>query len=301
MAHQINKHFISKGHHARVLLKQAIKYGIKSPYEWEGVTVFPPIRNEFDLFRNCNVVFTHLEYTQDAIANGKKARKPVVHFIHNDTPYQSIKDNPGVFVVYNSEWIKNKLGYPNKSFVMPPPCDYRYYKVTDNPEGNEFITLINLDWNKGGEVLQKLAERLPNKKFLAVVGSYNYDERGQFTNQPKNVTVIPNTPNILDVYRKTRVLIMPSFYESWGRTASEAMCSGIPVVCSKTPGLFENCGKAGLYVEDRDNIDDWVKWIEKLDDKKFYSKQSRLATDRSIELDPVAKLEQFEKWIYSLI
>ena len=30
---------------------------------------------------------------------------------------------------------------------------------------------------------------------------------------------------------------MPSDYESWGRTATEAMCSGIPVICSEANGL----------------------------------------------------------------
>lgn len=296
MAHQISKHLISKGHTVRVLLNQAVRHNITKPYDWEGVTVFPPKSKE-DLYRNCDVILTHLEYTQEAVFAGRKHKKPVVHFVHNDTPYQSIINAPEVKVVYNSNWIKEKLNYPNDSFVMEPPCDYRYYDVCKEPDKNEYITLINLDWNKGGEVLQKLAKLLPDKKFLGVKGSYNYDERGQYTDQPGNVTVINNTPDILSVYRQTRVLIMPSLYESWGRTATEAAASGIPVIASRTPGLAENLGKAGLFVDDRDDVEAWVRWIKRLDDKKFYNQVSKMCRERSRELDPIEKLNQLEYWL----
>lgn len=296
MAHQISKFLISKGHTVKVLLHQANKHKIKNPYEWEGVTVFPPTVKE-DLYRNCDVILTHLEYTNESIWAARRNKKRVVHFVHNDIPYQSIKDAPEADVVYNSKWIQEKLNYHNRSMVVEPPCDYRHYDVNENPEKSEYITLINLDWNKGGEVLQKLAKALPDKKFLGVQGSYSADDNGQFLNQPANVKVVPNTPDILSVYRQTRVLIMPSMYESWGRTATEAMCSGIPVVASATPGLMENLGEAGLFVHDRDDIDQWIRWIKRLDDKKFYSQVSAKAKKRSRELDPIEKLNQLEDWL----
>lgn len=299
MAHGVNKYLMSKGHHARVLLFQANRHKIKTAYEYEGVTVYPPINNEA-LCRTADILITHLDYTKQAIELGRVTKKPVVHFVHNDSPYQSIKDNPQVHVVYNSEWIAEKLNYPNNHFVLTPPCDWRHYDTNEDPETNEYITLINLDWNKGGEVLTKIAKALPEKKFLAVAGSYSYDDRGQYLQQPGNVKVIPNTPDIMEVYRQTRVLIMPSFYESWGRTATEAMCSGIPVVCSATPGLMENCDKAGLFVNDRDDVDQWVRWIKRLDDKKFYKQVSKKSKERSRELDPVKKLEEFEQWLIKL-
>lgn len=299
MAHGINKFLITKGHHCRVLLHQANKHKIERVYDYEGVKVYPPV-NPVETIKTADVVITHLDYTHHTIKLCKQANRKVVHLVHNDTPYQSIKNAPWVNVVYNSEWIKEKLNYQNNSFVLTPPCDWRFYDTNKNTEENEYITLINLDWNKGGEVLTKIALAMPDKKFLAVKGSYSYDERGQFDRQPSNVTVILNTPDILSVYAKTRVLIMPSLYESWGRTATEAMCSGIPVVCSATPGLVENCGKAGLFVDDRDNIDQWVRWIKRLDDKKFYGHVSKKAKERSRELDPVKKLEEFEYWLTGL-
>ena len=93
---------------------------------------------------------------------------------------------------------------------------------------------------------------------------------------------------------------MPSVYESWGRTATEAMCSGIPVISSGTPGLRENCGEAGIYIEDRNDVEAWVREIKRLDDKKEYKKASDKAKLRSRELDPVNKLNEFERWLTSL-
>lgn len=296
MAHQISKHLIGMGHQVRVCLQQGRKHSIKNPYDWEGVMVFPKESAEL-LYQNCDIILTHLEYTNDSIWAGRRHKKKVVHFVHNSSQYQSVLNAPEISVVYNSEWIKEELKYPNDAMVLTPPCDYRYYDINDNPEQSDYITLINLDSNKGGKILTKIAEAMPHKKFLAVEGSYSADADGQFTTQPGNVKVIPNTPNILEVYKQTRILIMPSLYESWGRTATEAMCSGIPVIASRTVGLDENLDYAGLFIDDREDIEAWVRWIKKLDDKKFYKQVSEKSKQRSRELDPIQKLNELEYWL----
>lgn len=295
MAHSLNKFLIDKGHTVRVLLRQSPGNYSKMVYDYEGVQVFPHNSNIQGLYTSSDIVFTHLDYTREAIFTARRYKKRCVHFVHNSSQYDSVLDAPEVEVVYNSQWIKKELNYLHRSFVLLPPCDYRYYKVNTS---REYITLINLDFNKGGNILKSIAERLPEKQFLAVKGSYSSDVQGQYTDFPPNVKVVENTPNIREVYAKTRILIMPSLYESWGRTATEAMCSGIPVVCSATHGLVENCDYAGLYVHDRSDINSWIRWINRLDKQAFYNKASELSYKRSIELDPVKNMEDFEKWIY---
>lgn len=297
MAHSLNKFLISKGHSVKVLLRQAQKNNPVRPYEIDGVMVFHPNTKTDMIYQTSDVVFTHLDYTHEAVMLSTKYKRPCYHFIHNDHPYQTVLNNPWLNVVYNSEWIKEKLNYPNKGFVLPPPCDFRYYDVVESPEQSEYITLINLDDNKGGWIFAEIAKRLPDKKFLAVRGSYSASDDGQFTSFPDNVIVLENTPRILDVYRKTRVLLMPSKYESWGRTATEAMCNGIPVISTKTPGLLENCGNAGIYIENREDMTEWVKAIKKLDNKTAYKAASDKARARSRELDPVQKMEEFNQWL----
>ncbi|MFE4971343.1 glycosyltransferase [Kitasatospora sp. NPDC056651] len=50
------------------------------------------------------------------------------------------------------------------------------------------------------------------------------------------------------VYARSRVVLMPSSHESWGRVGVEAFASGIPVIAHPTPGLAECLGHAGIYV-----------------------------------------------------
>jgi glycosyltransferase involved in cell wall biosynthesis len=299
VVHNVAKYMISKGHEVRVLLHDAKRKGINSVYCWEGVDVFPVNENIMSvLFGWADIICTHLDKSDWTVGMAGFKKKKVVHFIHNDIPYQSIinAEKPQ-WIVYNSEAAKKRLNYNHEGYVLHPPCDWRVYDINRNPEENEYITLINLDHNKGGHILREIAKRMPDRKFLGVKGSYSYTFdlgfEGQQIEQPENVTVMDNTPNIMLAYRMTRILIMPSAYESWGRTATEAMCSGIPVICTHTFGLDENVGKAGIFV-DRDDIDGWVKAIKKLDDGKEYAKASRKAKERSRELDPEKELEGLE-------
>lgn len=299
MIHQMAKFFKTKGHDVRVLLHQAGSYGIKNTYCYEGVDVFPPDKGIDDLlFSWADCAITHLDYTRWTIVQANKFRKPVFFITHNTSEFYDtmVNWNKNVFVIYNSHKGKEILKYERPGFVFNPPCDWRHYDVNMDTSVNKYITLINLNKNKGGEVLREIAKAMPDKQFLGVTGSY--DE--QVRDQPGNVTIIPKTTEIRDVYKQTRVLIMPSEYESWGRTATEAMCSGIPVVCTKTFGLEENCGEAGIYC-DRGNIDEWVKAIRKLDNKKVYKEQSKKVKDRSRELDPVKKMEELNEWMVKII
>lgn len=304
MIHQMAKHFMKQGHHVRVLLHQAGMYGVKRVYSYEGIDVFPPDKGIDDLlFGWADCVFTHLDYTKWTVVQGNKHRKPVFFITHNtsDSYNTLINWNKNTFVIYNSHSAKQTLGYTRPGMVVHPPCDWRHYDDGADHFGEKYITLINLDHNKGGAVLKEIAKRMPDRKFLGVIGSYSAPpDIGQITDQPGNVKVIPKTTEIREVYKETRILIMPSEYESWGRTATEAMCSGIPVISTETFGLKENCGDAGIYC-DRNDIDAWVKAIKKLDDRKAYKAQSKKCRERSRELDPINELNELTKWVSNVV
>jgi glycosyltransferase involved in cell wall biosynthesis len=86
---------------------------------------------------------------------------------------------------------------------------------------------------------------------------------------------------------------MPSKDETWGRTAVEAMSSGIPVIAAPTPGLKECCEDAALFVE-RDNIKEWVRLLRRLStDKAFYEECSNRGKARAKQLEPTHDLEMF--------
>jgi glycosyltransferase involved in cell wall biosynthesis len=84
-------------------------------------------------------------------------------------------------------------------------------------------------------------------------------------------------------------------------TATEAMCYGIPVICTETPGLKENCDKAGIYIKNRDDIKEWVNAICKLDEEKNYKAASRKAYIRAKEQTSNDELETFEQWMREMV
>jgi len=299
MIHWMLKDLQSKGHHIKILLHQANKYRISNNYIFDGIDVFPPQENVIDsLMRWSHAVFTHLDYTRWTIASAALYKKPVFHLIHNSHPYpEIINARHNQHIVYNSLWLKNLLNYQWPNFIMTPPVDYRIYDLQIDPAKNEYITLINTNENKGGKIFEQLAKAMPNKRFLGVLGSYDEQVKA---NLP-NLTYVPNTSDINQYYRQTRILLMPSEYESWGRTATEAMCSGIPVICSEAEGLKENCGTAGIYIKNRNEIKSWVNAINRLDDKKAYEEASRKAKARSREHDPRKALDEFEGWFREMV
>src|SRR5690606_41527203 len=104
----------------------------------------------------------------------------------------------------------------------PPVMDEEY--ATERGDG---VTLINLYPPKGAATFWTLAERMPDVKFLAVIGGYGHQD----VRELPNVEVMPNIPGRRmrdEVYARTKILLMPSEYESWGRVGVEAMASGIP-------------------------------------------------------------------------
>lgn len=321
VAHAVNKFLISKGHQVRVYLMQAEMHKIPVPYQYDGVEVMG-CPTHMDGYLWADVLLTHLDYTHHTIGVGQTLKRPVVHFIHNSHHYASVANAlPGNSCVYNSHWIREELDYHHPSMVFQPPCDWRHYDLQKDPVQNKYITLINLDENKGGQVLKRVAAALPDKQFLAVKGAYSEPAYiGQAIDQPANVTVMDNTPDPLQIYGQTRILLMLSRYESWGRTATEAMCNGIPVICTPTKGLIENCATAALFIGPRGpiqqdkqtgrvishdgetyNIKSILKAIKSLDSPKEYAIWSTRSRARSRELDPVQKLAQLEDFMINAV
>ena len=300
MIHQIHKFLQSKGHTIKVLVKRANNIRVTNHYVYDDVDVFGADEgNEMNLFRNADLVMTHLDYSAWTQEMCSIFKVPCVQLIHNHYRREHIVSaHRPQYIVYNSQWMADVLKYPHESYILRPPVDWRHYDVGVDSWDSKYITLINLDQNKGGEILREIAKQMPDISFLGVKGSYSYPAKiGQITDQPSNVKVIEKQQDIREAYRQTKILIMPSENESWGRTATEAMASGIPVIASPTEGLIENCGNAGIFVKDRNDVSEWVREIRKLYDEKKYRKARAKAKVRSRELDPRENLEVFDAWL----
>jgi glycosyltransferase involved in cell wall biosynthesis len=297
MAHHINKFLIAQGHECRVVLHMAGMHNITVPYTFEGVEVFGP-PNTAQAYQWADIILSHLDYAHYTLNMADVVGRPFVFFAHNSTKYECVNNaRRNVNVVYNSEWIRKETLYPQwPGMVLPPPCYTEHYRATSQPDAGKYITLISSSENKGGKQFIEIARRMPGRQFLIVKGSY--DE--QITASLLNLTIMDNTADIRPVYANTRILLMPSKYESWGRTATEAMCNGIPVIANPTPGLRENCGIAGIFV-DRDDINGWVEAIELLDDRGYYREVSQLCLTRAEELNPTDKLYELQHFLRTAV
>ena len=119
----------------------------------------------------------------------------------------------------------------------------------------KYVTLVNCNENKGGDLLPKIAAALPEVQFMGVKGGYS--EQIIDPNPPKNLIYIENQEDMTKVYQDTKILLMPSKSETWGRVAVEAMASGTPVIVSRSPGLLECVGKAENSC-DRNDLSCWT-------------------------------------------
>jgi len=240
------------GHDIRIHVTQP-----KEDWEFEGIKVMC----EKSLLGDCpdeygwaDLVYTHLGKAGAALNRCKAAGKPLVYYAHNDFK------NVNIFsaktpVIYNSEWVKESVQYPGESIVVHPIVDIERFQQV-NTLAAEYVTMININKNKGGAFLAEIAGQLPKIPFLGVQGSYG----SQHQEFPDNVTIVENTESVEDVYAISKALIMPSKYESYGRTAVEAMAAGVPVLCNDLPGLREACGDAAWYPE----AGQWKQAIEKV-------------------------------------
>ncbi|HEU4796945.1 MAG TPA: glycosyltransferase family 4 protein, partial [Pyrinomonadaceae bacterium] len=110
-----------------------------------------------------------------------------------------------------------------------------------------------------------------------------------------NIEWMAHTPDIRNVFRKTKVLLMPSDYESFGRVGIEAACCGIPTVAHPTDGLKEAFGDAGIFI-DRNEIAAWFNEVQRLmTDDVYYHKQSQIVLEMAHQIDPQSEFDRLEK------
>lgn len=296
MVHSQLRALVERGHDVSVWLSRYTPD--KADYELDGVQVVP-LQSRLDAasaIRRADVVVSHLENVPSAGALARGYGKPLAVVCHN-THRQSFREMAGgcELAVYNSNWMKREAELffaeypkgirPGRDVIVRPPVFADEYRTKPGKK----VTLVNLNLEKGGALFEKLARRMPDVEFLAVVGAYGEQ-------------IVPDLPNVevIDhmcghemrdkVYSRTKILLMPSSYESWGRAGVEALASGIPVIAHPTPGLCESLGEAGVFIDLHD-VDGYEMAIRKLlSNRTEYGLVSKRAKARSAELDPAADL-----------
>lgn len=285
--HRFLAHLVAAGHHVDVFVRadhgQSVDHldGVAVGSDNNTIAVDTAVAI-------CDIVISHIGDTERAAVLANRWGKPNVRMAHGKIEDMAALEGAAM-VVFNSHNLAESVQCPSPSIVCHPPVDAARFATTPG----DHVTLINLSEPKGGELFWRLVRCAPHRRFLGVKGAYGH----QYLEERPNAEVVPNTANMRDdVYRRTRILLMPSERETWGMTAVEAMASGIPVVAHPTSGLLESLGPAGIFV-DRNDGQGWLDQIERLHDRGEWVEASARSLTRSAELDPAADLDRFLKHI----
>jgi glycosyltransferase involved in cell wall biosynthesis len=285
--HDILKFLVRNGHEARVVLSQSP--GIDD-YDVDGVHVHARVdkRTILHWAPQAAVMLTHLESTERAVLLGRKFRTPVVQIIHNDMDITKGYAALGCeAIVFNTEWVRDSFGITESiGLVVHPPVRAEDYSITGDPSKSDYITMVNMWPNKGSSVFYEMASRFPGKKFLAVPGGYGQQDIR--TEEYPNVTVADHVMDMREVFSRTRIVLMPSKYESFGRVAMEAASQGIPSLVSPTPGLVEALGPAGIYCP---SLDEYARQLKRLSHWKAYAAASAAHRQRYEEFSRTSDAE----------
>lgn len=298
MLHGLLKALADNGHDVTAYITDTVRLNTTI----EGVKVVYGVRPDVVLNTvDCDVVVSQFHNAPFAVEYATRYKKPFIYVAHNDM-WQTSKTirllTQRDLVVYNTNWIKRINRTQARQIVVHPPIDRKSFKTKTT---NEYVSLVNLTTAKGVDIFFAMAKMMPDVKFLGVKGGYWKDSQ-QNSSLP-NVTIIDNTPNMKqDVYAKSKVILMPSTYETFGMVAAEAIVSGIPVVATPTAGLKENLGKAGVYA--RRGSNDVQRWYEALHrlliDQAYYNEVSKLCVEQSKVINTNAELLEFVKQVEAL-
>lgn len=280
---------VRAGHDVDVMtLHTMTEHGPVEPYEVDGVRVARRGRDYADVFGSADVVVSHVGDNMWAHRWAHSNRVPSVRIAHS-IPANQIRERVAgaALVVANSQWTARAFPTDVPLVVCHPitwPADYA-------TTSGDRVSIVNLSEYKGGQLFWQVAERMPDVEFLAVKGGYGDQIVPDAI--PANVDLVEPTQNMRsDVYARTRLLLFPSMWESWGMVAVEAACSGIPTIAHPSPGLKEAMGSAAWWVG-RHDVAGWEVAIRRLLTPSAWSVASQVARQRVDQLDPARSAIDF--------
>ena len=212
----------------------------------------------------------------------------------------------GLNILGNSPYsasVAQAITGQSHEYVLPF-VDARQYETKRNLHGK--ITFINPTPQKGVDIALKIAEKMPDKSFLFVIGKWSGFRKKlktQFVSSGQklpNVQILENQTDMRNVYAETKILLVPSqFIETFGRVIREAQLNGIPVVASDVGGISHTMGKGGVLIKPKNDVQGYIEALRFLsEDDEKYKIYSDLAIENANrkEFDPEHQFKKFMKF-----
>lgn len=238
----------------------------EEPYVFEGVNVDKILtRNVLDTHTdsgriasqlkqlNAKVVIGQNELSLAAVRAAQAAGAVSIVNVHTPPQYgRGIADAmyDTDYAIYNTKTAAVEWGEPNALVVHPPISPLPNKTIT----GGDAYTMLSSLANKGVLTVLELAKLYPDKRFIivrspaeATHGIKSLEERAA---QLPNVELHPRVPpeEVYKYFEQTRILLVPSRYETYGMSAIEAAGYGIPCVHVDTPHVREGIGDGAILV-----------------------------------------------------
>lgn len=210
--------------------------------------------------------------------------------------------------ISNSEFTAKRTQalFGVSSQIIVPTFLPDLYRTRPDPK---YITFINPHPKKGVRLMVETARRLPEKSFLFVKSWTLSPEDLAFVEAAArslaNITLREPTSDMRSIYAQTALLALPSQWEeAWGRVATEAHFSGIPVIGSARGGIPESIGPGGVLLPPEADASEWAREISAvLDDPRRYAELSAKALSYAerAEIDLDQQIDAFEEACRSAI
>ena len=253
---------------------------------------------------NANVIIAQNELSLPAVLAADAMGAVSIVSVHTPPKYgRGIRE--GVvyadYAVYNTETSARQWGEPNAMVVHPPISPLPEKTV---PTGDAYTVLSSL-LNKGVEVVLELAKLYPNKRFIIVRspaepthGISNLEERAS---KLPNVELHPRVDpkDVYKYFEQTRILLVPSMYETYGMSAIEAAGYGIPCVHVDTPHVREGIGDAAVLVSPL-SVSETANGIDLIESNyKSYSDKARAKAEWLQDRQAI-ELQRFSEFVKNI-
>jgi hypothetical protein len=280
-AYETMRYLRSRGHTCIAFIKHP------KAKEYDGFKIYQyDVTNEFckSQLLESDVIFFQMKDDPENFKIIDQRNKPIFIMIHVVNCYHWLLPQNVAFpvsIVYNSHMTQDTLPTIHDNMRMIPYVNLDpFISLRDYTLRSSVVCLINCNKNKGSSQFYEMVYAMPEVQFLAVKGGYaNQDLKDP---PPPNLTYMENQKDVRVVFRNIGILVMPSKNETWGRTAVEAMASGVPVIHSEAGGLVECVGGAGILCQ-RDDIDAWCQAIRRLVGDPAYKERIRQHGFKRIE------------------
>lgn len=262
-------------------------------YVLDGVTVLPSSGQTYrDIVGDAqsvdaNVLFAHSTLSLATVRAARQMKIPSILSVHAPRRFAADLRQawPAAKVcLYNTEAARKDWKDP-KGWLLHPPVGPPPTEMIAG--GGDALTTTSSLLNKGASRVLELARQLPRRRFIIVRspahgthGSPDFEEQAADLG---NVEVWDRLhPQMMSIlWKETKVLLVPSRYETYGLSALEAAWHGIPSIHVDTIHVREGIGEAARLLRSQ-SVEELRAAVDEVEEE--YSRWAALAHSRVHEL-----------------